>query len=207
MVRKKFELVKDIVAQNAVQHKSLLDVGCRDCALNEYVRDMVSYSGVDLFQNERGTVEFVTDIANGLPVDDASYDVVVALDVLEHLDDVHTGIADLLRVARKTVIINLPNMAFVMQRFNFFLRGRFNTKKYDLVYNPREKNRDRHRWLTVQPQTDVYMQDLARDNSYGLEIIRVFESRKRKFFAVCCRLIGLPPSWWVPSSLYVLNKK
>jgi SAM-dependent methyltransferase len=206
----KFELVKEIISQRhgKGENLTLLDVGCRGCELKEYVKDLVQYRGIDLFQNSEGTVDFVLNIEKGLPMEDKSYDFVVALDLVEHLDDFQKGLEELLRVTRSYLIVMLPNLAYAPIRKEFLLRGSFSrlTDKYDLIYEKGGKGEDRHRWLTVLSQMDRYMCNFSTDKQTSIETIWFYGSRKRKLFAKIAKLLGLAPSWWVHSSLYILAK-
>ncbi len=205
----KFEHVKEIVSRCAGGDMRLLDVGCRDCVLKEHLDGMVQYSGLDLFQNPQGTVDYVHNAEKGLPVESGSFDFVVALDFLEHLNELQAGLVELLRASRKTVIVVLPNAAYVLHRLTFLWHGCFTpqTKKYDLRYTSQSQTIDRHRWLTVQHQADEFMRRLAEDRNLDLEIRWIYESRKRERFGKICRALDIAPSWWVPSSLYILTKQ
>jgi len=201
----KFELVRNIIAKQTSDNLSLLDVGCRGCELKKYVHDLVRYNGADLFQNAEGSVDFVQDIEKGLPLSDASYDFVVALDLVEHLNDIQGGLEELLRITRHKLIVMLPNVAYISFRKDFFLHGSFSklTDKYSLTYG---MGADRHRWLTVLPQMDEYMRNFAADKQLQIETTWFNDSDKKLLFEKLGRLIGLAPSWWVWASLYTLTK-
>ncbi len=64
------------------------------------------YTGVDIDPS----AEIVADLGDRLPFDDDFAQVVVALDVLEHTDDIHHSFAELCRVASEHVVIALPNV-------------------------------------------------------------------------------------------------
>jgi hypothetical protein len=200
----KFELVRKNISGWHGKDLTLLDVGCRGCELREYIKDLVQYRGVDLFQNSEGSVDFVLDVEKGLPMPDESYDFVAALDLVEHLNDFQGGLEELLRVTRKCLLVVLPNLAHTVHRKEFFLRGRLFTGKYDLKYN---NGIDRHRWLTVIPQTDEYMRRFADDKKVHLEILWFNTGIKMALFEKIGRFLRLSPSWWVGSSLYILTKE
>lgn len=50
----------------------------------------------------------VADIRDGIPEKDGSYDVVMATELLEHLDDPAAAVAELARVARSRIIVTTP---------------------------------------------------------------------------------------------------
>lgn len=70
-----------------------------------------------------------------------SFDAVVCLDTLEHIEAIHEAFHDLLRVSRKYVIISLPN-CWKKAAKKMALRG--DIASYGL---PPEKPFDRHRWF------------------------------------------------------------
>ena len=133
----KFEEVARRMAPDA---RSVLDIGCRDGVLGKYVPREVSYAGVDLRPGPNVTQ--VCDLENGIPFADASFDVVTALDVLEHVDNIWFAFDEMVRVARRQVMVVLPNSYHFRERLRF-LRGR-EAGKYVLSPDPIQ---DRHRWL------------------------------------------------------------
>ena len=124
---------------------SVLDVGARDGVLRRFLSRDLEYRSADVAPG----CDFVIDLERPLPFPDRSFDYVVALDVLEHVDNLHAGFGELLRIARRGVIVALPNMAYLPHRVSFALRGRLGTDKYDL--RPAAAA-DRHRWLTTSRQ-------------------------------------------------------
>jgi SAM-dependent methyltransferase len=118
----------------------VLDVGCRSGRLQDALAERdVAYCGLDL--NPPATV--VGDLNGGLPFGAASNDTVVALDVLEHTDDIHGSFSELCRVARRHVLVVMPNLYQLGYRVSF-LMGRQPSGKYGLSADPPA---DRHRWL------------------------------------------------------------
>ena len=209
----KFDIVKSVLesqfSQVLEKKPRLLDVGCRDCTLGSYLNDIVSYEGVDLFQNNQNTVSHVIDVSHGLPFPDGVYDFVVSLDMVEHIDDINSCLEELLRVSKRKLIIMLPNMAFISHRISFLIRGRFNTDKYDLIYSSAYNNNcvvDRHRWLTTQQQSDAYMTEFSKIHDCSLTVQWITDGYKKTMFAKACRLLGISPQLWAWSSLYVLTK-
>jgi hypothetical protein len=76
---------------------------------------------------------------------------------LEHLDNIHYAFDELCRVARRYVIIGLPNM--YEWRFRvMFLMGKRLSGKYGL---PVEPPQDRHRWLFSLKEARCFVQERA----------------------------------------------
>ncbi len=133
----KFEEAARRLAPDA---RSVLDIGCRDGILRKYLPQKMSYAGVDLSPGPN--VTRVCNLEQGIPFADASFDAVVALDVLEHVDNVWFAFDEMVRVARQQVMVVLPNSYHFRERLRF-LRGR-EAGKYVLSPAPIQ---DRHRWL------------------------------------------------------------
>ncbi len=135
--RSKFEEVARRLSPDA---RSVLDIGCRDGILRKYLPAELRYAGVDLSPGPNVTKVF--NVEQGIPFADASFDTVVALDVLEHIDNVWFAFDEMVRVARRQVILVLPNFYHFRERLRF-LRGR-EGGKYILSLDPIQ---DRHRWI------------------------------------------------------------
>jgi hypothetical protein len=119
---------------------SVLDVGCRSRELKDALpRESGDYLGVDLYP----PADVVGNLGAGLPFDEGSSDTVVALDVLEHTDDIYYSFAELCRVARQHVLLALPNLYEISVRKRM-LFGQPISGKYGLPVNPPT---DRHRWM------------------------------------------------------------
>ena len=85
----------------------VLDVGCRSGNLKYALPSgAVYYYGLDLFP----PADVLGNLGTGLPFKNVSFDTVVALDVLEHTDNIHRAFGELCRIARKYVLIILPNV-------------------------------------------------------------------------------------------------
>jgi hypothetical protein len=137
---------------------SVLDVGCDRRALRRFVPG--PYVGVDF----GGDPDVVCDLEAGLPFEDRSFDAVVAMDVLEHLERAHFVLDECLRIADRHVIVGLPNMYEWHFRLRFAL-GRAPSGKYGL---PAERTEDRHRWLLSLDEARRFV--LARGSAAGFAL-------------------------------------
>lgn len=137
----KYQLVGQQVASLS---GTLVDVGARDRILQGFIPSHLKYLSADIIAGH----DLLWNLEEPLPVADSSYDVVVALDVLEHLENIHQAYREMLRVARYKLFVSLPNMTCFSWRLLFFKKG-YLSGKYDLLPNHQG---DRHRWLTSYPQ-------------------------------------------------------
>jgi len=95
---------------------SVLDVGCNDGELVNYLGSIGKRAaGIDIDENliakakrKYPHIEFKVASAESIPYNDDSFDTCVAWNLLEHLEDDKKGFTELLRVARKNVILTIP---------------------------------------------------------------------------------------------------
>jgi SAM-dependent methyltransferase len=113
--------------------KRVLDVGCRTGALTQYYAAGNDVVGVDVDQDalgrarERLGIETVwADAEDGFPFGDASFDVVVMGEILEHLADPAAAVGNVRRVLRRGGVFvgSVPN-AFRLKSRIAYARGRY----------------------------------------------------------------------------------
>jgi SAM-dependent methyltransferase len=100
--------VKEIIARLNVEGRTprILDVGCGTGANLEMLAQFGDAEGVDVsedalaFCRARGLTRVKHGAAERLPYEDNSFDLVTALDVVEHLDDDAGGLREMRRVLR-----------------------------------------------------------------------------------------------------------
>lgn len=113
--------VKEICAQISDRRPRILDVGCGTGANLKTLAEFGEAEGVDIspdalqFCRERGLNNVKLGAAEELPYDDATFDLVTALDVVEHLDDDVGGLRELRRVLRPggRVLIFVPTFMWL----------------------------------------------------------------------------------------------
>jgi SAM-dependent methyltransferase len=109
--------------------RRVLDLGCRDGALTQAYAGGNDIVGVDadraaLAEAQKLGIETRwADLDEPLPFDDASFDVVVAGELLEHLRDPRRVVADARRVLRPggTFVASVPNAYRLKNRLRFAL--------------------------------------------------------------------------------------
>lgn len=116
--RKEYESIIRLVPEDS----SVLDAGCGEGIISFLLAEQgIASTGVDLSEpnvdaakresENRGhkhLTSFVQGDAEHLPFEDESFDVVISTHVLEHLPDFDQGARELVRVARKRIIVALP---------------------------------------------------------------------------------------------------
>jgi SAM-dependent methyltransferase len=98
--------VKKICADLGKRRPRILDVGCGTGANLQTLSKFGAAEGVDVsdealdFCRARGVAKVKKGAAESLPFEDASFDLVTGLDVVEHLDDDIAGLSEMRRVLR-----------------------------------------------------------------------------------------------------------
>lgn len=141
---------------------SVLDVGCRDGELRRLLPAHVRYCGCDLLPGEQ--VTYVGDIRT--IVIEESFDCVIALDILEHVDELHAQFDRLAGLALRAMIVSLPNCYDLKGRFKFAIRGRLGGK-YRFAAVPEI---DRHRWVMGYDEIRNFYAAKAREHGFALEV-------------------------------------
>jgi len=111
--------------------RRVLDLGCRSGALTRHFIDGNQVVGLDVDRDalekaaQLGIEPVVANVEEPLPFEDASFDVVVAGELLEHLQFPEAFVAEARRVLRRGGVFvgSVPNAFRVQSRLKF-LRGR-----------------------------------------------------------------------------------
>ena len=100
----------------SIEYGSVLEVGCGPGDLaTRILPPQVDYLGIDVDEMEIETarnrypqLSFQVGSANALPVESNSFDLVIACEVLEHLEDPARALAEIDRVAKQWVLVSVP---------------------------------------------------------------------------------------------------
>lgn len=125
------DTVDDSVA--TIRPSSILDVGCGEGVVTERLARLtgVTTVGVDLgdetlqaewAERDAALVSFQPASVYELPFDDASFECVCALEVLEHLERPQDALAEMSRVAARAVLVSVPREP--LWRISHVLAGR-----------------------------------------------------------------------------------
>lgn len=110
----------------------ILDVGCGEGRTTRIVHGALSAEvvGVDLEEavvrqasRATGDVRFLTASVFDLPFSDDAFDVVLATEVLEHVDTPLMAVGEMMRVARQAVVVTVPHEPW--WRLANMARGRY----------------------------------------------------------------------------------
>jgi len=154
--------------QSRLEKSSILDVG----AGQSYLRDLLDQECTYLSVGKSDpSLDMDVDLEKeNLPFENNSFDCVVCLDVLEHLENIHMVFDELCRVCRRTVIISLPNAYPVF--WDMLRAGEFALGTPMKYYNlPVEPPRDRHKWFFSISEAKNFVQYRAEE--CGMKVLQM----------------------------------
>ncbi len=160
----------------------IVDVGC----WNNELRKLVGQNciGVD----KAGKPDLFIDLEYGLPFKDCSFECVVCLDVLEHIERVHLLFDELLRVSKDYVIVSLPNnWASVLCALLRVLTGRGidNRRQFLKQYGlPPFAPKDRHIWFFNYTEAKNFVLTKIQGKGWKPLIVEPCISRKIRTFVL-----------------------
>jgi hypothetical protein len=151
----------------AILKGRILDVGADQRFLKDHLGGDSQYWGIGL----GGTPDQQVNLEKEkVPFPDSSFDCVLCLDVLEHLDNIHEVFDDLCRVSRRYVIISLPNPwndFYGVLRYHEYRPGQA-TKFYGLPVEPPE---DRHKWFFSYTEAERFIRYRAEKS--GMKVLQI----------------------------------
>jgi hypothetical protein len=181
--------------ESKVTDYELLDVGCRTKDLKPLLRGCRRYQGLDM-DDEPEVIG--CNLEEGIPMPDDSFDIAVALDVVEHLENAHFIVKDMMRVARKGIVVSLPNMYYWSFRWNF-LRGRGISGKYTFPPMPPV---DRHRWILSYDESVEFMRGLAGKSNIEVHMVMPQRGRLKRLMPLELHLANKAPNLLAYGSLF-----
>lgn len=161
---------------------TLLDAGCRTKELKGHLMNCREYYGADLSKSD-GVL--ACDLNKKLPFKDGDFDIVTILDVLEHLDNPHETLQELIRITNKALYISLPNMYYIEFRLRF-LRGNGISDKYTFPDYPIE---DRHRWVLSYSESLSFVYNNTKE--YKVRHKMILPVRERT------KIVSVPLEKWL----------
>ncbi len=127
--------------------ESVLEIGVGDKVFSSYLKSNtgIRYTGLDVAEDLEPDI--VGDVLN-LNIEDGSFDVVCAFEVLEHLpfEDFERALGEMSRVSKRYVVLSLPHFAPPVR---FLLKIPFIRKiefAYKIPYYRKHKFNGQHYW-------------------------------------------------------------
>jgi SAM-dependent methyltransferase len=151
-------------------NSTVLDIGCDEAVLRKLIGPR-KYAGVGMTPESDFKVNLEQE--GKLPFADCSWDTVLCLDVLEHLDNLYELVEEIFRVARHYVILSLPNCWSQARRS--LAKGKDSIWQYGL---PATKPQDRHKWFFNTEEAWSFLTDLPKHRNAEIVEIIALENRR-----------------------------
>lgn len=127
-----YTMVVNALDERGIAGGTLIDVGCGAGQLRPFVRERFTrYVGVDVvrYENFPAAAEFTqVDLDTGrVSLPDASADVVVAVETIEHLENPRAFMRELVRLTKPGgwVLVTTPNQLSLLSLFTLVVKRRF----------------------------------------------------------------------------------
>ena len=138
----------------------ILDVGADECYLKQHLPADVAYWGIGLGGHPDQRVDLEKE---RIPFPDRTFDCVLCLDVLEHVENIHLVFDDLCRVTKRYVVICLPSPWASL--FETLLFGDYALEQPMKFYGlPPEAPEDRHKWFYSNAEAQRFIRYRANQN-------------------------------------------
>jgi hypothetical protein len=188
----------------SLKGETVLDLGCRDQILKKYLIGEYNYIGADVVKplNKNKSKILLCDLEKGIPKLKKKIDIIVALDVLEHLDNAHLVRDQMLKLSKKKIIIALPNMSYYKFRLNFMFKGIVSGKYPFDSFKPI----DRHKWLPNYYNINNFFKDI--DHNWKVTAFNFICQRRFNFLSFLFDKIlsHFFPNLFVYERIYLIEK-
>ena len=158
----------------SVLEESILDVGADELYLKPLLEIDVYYKGIGFGSNpDLVKIDLEKD---SIPFSNNSFNCVICLDVLEHLENIHAMFDKLCALSKRYVLISLPNpWASMMENFE---SKRYNQETNIKFYGlPKERPEDRHKWFYSLSEAISFVEYRAQKND--MEILDFYKVKKK----------------------------
>lgn len=120
-------------AAGLIRHKKVLDVGCGlGLGLDILRRTNDEVVGQDLDPRLARAGVLIGSLAS---IPSKSYDAVTSIDVIEHVEDDRTFVAELCRIGRESVFVTTPNWTITRCQWPYHLRE-YTTEELEELFEP-----------------------------------------------------------------------
>ena len=186
-----------------LNNQIILDIGCRDQIFKKSLLGNFKYIGID-YDQENKNAEFINhNLEQGLPKQIGKIDIINAMDVLEHVENIHDIFNECFKKSEQKIAIALPNMAYYKFRLTFLFSGEISGK---YIFHSK-KIVDRHRWFTTYYNNINFVKANTPKN-WKIKHYNFIAQRKRNFIFYHLEKIlsKLFPKFFVYENIFIIEK-
>ncbi len=202
------QAVSDLLADIPDEGKTLLDVSCKEgdvLASLQPRRFTLRGTNFEAGGSDKNgiPIDYGVDLRERLPYDDASFDVVLLIEVIEHLSDHQTTLGELARILKPggSLILTTPNVMRLNSRVHFMLSGYHKTKRRFIPFETPLNHAHRFHNYPIELPILYY---LCRQN--GLSLERLGHSKVKLYSRFLLATLGLPVMAYSWYTLWIREK-
>lgn len=188
------EAVKTMLADLPTEGKTLLDVSCKEGDVLQALQARgLRLRGTNYEPTGPGLngipIDYGVNLLERLPYDDASFDVVLLIEVIEHLENHRAALGELARILKPggVLILTTPNIMRLNSRLHFFWSGYHKTKRRFIPFDTPLDQAHRFHNYPIDLPILYYL-----CHQYRLELERVGKSKIKAYSQLLFGLFGLP---------------
>jgi SAM-dependent methyltransferase len=186
--------VTELLADIPSTGKTLLDVSCKEGDVLHALQPRGFAMRGTNYEAQGSTldgipIDYNVDLLQRLPYDDASFDVVLLVEVIEHLENHRAALCELARILKPggVLILTTPNIMRLNSRVHFFFSGYHKTKRRFIPFDtPLDQAHRFHNYPIDLP----ILYYLCKQNDLVLE--RMGKSKVKAYSRFLFALFGLP---------------
>ena len=202
------QAVSDLLADIPDGGKTLLDVSCKEgdvLASLQHRRFALRGTNFEASGSDKNglPIDYGVDLRERLPYDDASFDVVLLIEVIEHLSDHQAALGELARILKPggSLILTTPNVMRLNSRVHFMLSGYHKTKRRFIPFETPLNHAHRFHNYPIELPILYY---LCKQN--GLSLERLGHSKIKLYSRFLLATLGLPVLAYTWYTLWIREK-
>ena len=186
--------VTTLLADIPAAGKTLLDVSCKE---GDVLQSLQSHGfilrGTNFESSGPGLngipVDYSVDLLKRLPYEDASFDVVLLVEVIEHLENHRVALGELARILKPNgvLIVTTPNIMRLNSRLHFFWSGYHKTKRRFIPFDTPLAQAHRFHNYPIDLPILYYL-----GKQHRLELERLEKSKVKTYSRILFAFFGLP---------------
>jgi SAM-dependent methyltransferase len=188
------QAVSEALADIPSEGKALLDVSCKEGDVLQSLQPRgFRLRGTNFEPSGPGLhgipIDYGVSLLQRLPYDDASFDVVLLVEVIEHLENHRMALGELARILKPNgvLVLTTPNIMRLNSRMHFFWSGYHKTKRRFIPFDTPLEQAHRFHNYPIDLPILYYLCKQSR-----LELEQLGRSKTKTYSRLLFALFGLP---------------
>ena len=200
--------ISSLLADIPAEGKTLLDVSCKEGDVLQSLQSRgfllrgtnFEPSGPDLHGIP---IDYGVNLLQRLPYDDASFDVILLVEVIEHLENHRLALSELARILKPNgvLILTTPNIMRLNSRLHFLWSGYHKTKRRFIPFDTPLEQAHRFHNYPIDLPILYYLCKQSR-----LELERLEKSKVKAYSQFLFALLSLPVMAYTRYTLLLREK-